>query len=615
MRKTYYKRICLSAAALCLILAAVCFAPLVGFATEASEQDTVHFINPTAITAVGDCLYVADNVEEGKTALLCFKVDGINTTLLWTTELNERINGLYGYTNGTKESEILYAVCGNKVMEIATSPDANNKPVTKKTYAVNGHDIVGFTKGRYNSGDVEFALTDRLLRYDSANDTFVNATQGVLPDTKGCVSLGDIVFYVYNNGGKFICGGYKSNSSFLDGSVEIATEPIGITVFGNSIAFFSKHSVMYVNTVTMENWTNNRPMQGNAIEYLVADTGDRTILDVAITGDVMFILNENINKIDVYSIADGTAAKTDNVIGSDVVEKEVPSSYDSFTLAHPNGYPANIVYKTTGKDSIEEIITDAKEYVILGYEGEENSHYYYVMIGDKFGWVKKSDNATSPATDNKITVINNNVSGSGLVETVGKFNSLNAVYVYELPLKNADYTTVTQTASSMKEVKLLQKFTEGEQIWYYVSYDDDKTGFVKEDVIGQIRNVAKTDDIKSMGDKKINSSLFAAVNLYATEDMSENSVVHDADGNVIKLYSGDWVTLVEEKGDVAFVMVLHSDGEKDFGWIESDRLINVHQITTNAIVGLVLLAVAIALATVLLIVYFKRKKIIKRNNG
>lgn len=602
-----------------LALIATCFVTSVAFAetdTPTEERDSVHFIAPTAMTVAGSHLFVADNIEDNKTALLCFKVnDDLSVDLVSTCEIDGVVSGLSNDGENT-----VYAIMGKSVTGITVQNGV--AALTNVIYDGFENNVVGFVKGNYNGSATLFALTNNLLRRNNTTGAFGNATNDNWIDTKGCIALGDIVFYVYNSAANngYYCSGYTSEGYILGNSLPI-TEPLGIVEYDGKVAFFSQHSILYVNDISMGYWTNNQEFQGNALETLISDTGDKTIADVAIkdNGDgnsTIFVLNEGINKIDVYTKQDNAYAVTDT-IGSDMVSKTVPTKYTSYTLARPNGYPANIVYKTSDEQtSIEKIYTDVaeyKEYIILSYEGEENSRYYYVMIGDKFGWVKKSGGEqTTPSTDPTLTVIDTQF-GDQTEETEAKFVSLNAVYVYDLPRESANQTTVTQSATARKTVKVLQKFVDGSKVWYLVRYDEEKTGFVKADAIGQFSTKPKDEPTSIEGDKKINSSLFAAVNLYVTKELTKGEESVDSDGNPVKLYSGDKVTVVRIEDKAAYVMILHSNGVKDFGWVEANRLIAPNQITTNAIVGLSLLGFAIVLAGTLVIVYLKRKKKIKAN--
>ena len=342
---------------------------------------------------------------------------------------------------------------------------------------------------------------------------------------------------------------------------------------------------------------------------------DKTISDAASAGDKLFLLNGD-HKIDIFakSAENETYVYADATIGSDVVSKNVPTEYTSFTLVKSKGYPTNIVYKTKEQTSVPELIDHADEYIVLGYEGDENSGYYYVLTGGKFGWVKKSQVTATVETDTKLQIADLKLD-NGQVGYVTKFNSLRAVTVRQLPYYDSPKTTFTQTASSMKEVKLLKRFTEttadSTYEWYWVEYDEGQRGFVERAALGNFRVKPTTEDIVPLGDRKINSTLFEAVTLYADKGMAETDVVYDEHENLIKLYSGDRVTVISEEDGASFIMRQRSDGTRDFGWIATDRLIGVHNITTNAIVGLSLLAFAVALTATLLVIFLKRKKRLK----
>ncbi len=586
-----------------------CFLPTAeAYAADApNTPDSIHFINPTAITVMGDRLYVADNIEDGKTALLYFDIGGNIPSLTRTYEWDGVITGLFS-DNDTE----LYAAMGATVAVLNVTED--KEPSVKVSYVFD-KTVKGFVKGIFNQAETYYALTDRLLRVRGENN-YLPTTQGILTNTKGCVALNGVVYYAHQDGTDYVCGGYDTNNAaFLEQTLSFNNEPKGLITYKNNVAFFTDHSIKYVNDITMGYWTNNQPLQGNALETLIDDTSNKTIADVALHGETLFILNDGINKIDMYTKGENGYGVT-YTIGSDIVNYTVPTAFTDYTLARSNGYPTNIVYKTNAKNSIEEIITNATEYIILGYDNDVNSHYYYVMTGDKFGWVKKSADNATPETDPKITVIDNRVGEEGYsYET--KFTSLNSVYIYDLPISSASQTQFTQTAENMKPVKVLQEFKEGEQIWYYISFDEGKTGFVKKESVGKFHIVRDETDteLETEGLRKINSSLFNAVSLYATPDLEEGETVADADGNVLKLYSGDKVDLISAENGVAFVMVQHTNGKCDFGYIEANRLIGVHDMTTNSIVGISLLAFAIVLAVILITVYFKRKKKIRANKN
>jgi len=441
-----------------------------------------------------------------------------------------------------------------------------------------------------------------------------------LKNAAGCLSYSNVetspFYYIHTKDSVTTCNRIYLNNNSQDTAFETKLHlngfaPKGLFDINGKVALYDDTSVCTLE----ESSANITALNTLTLNELYGT--DCKISDVSAYGDRIFILNTK-NQIDIFDKKDDAYDTVNySTIGSDTVDKAVPTAFTSFTLVRPKGYPANIVYKTNDEaTSIEKIYTEATEYdkyIILGYDGDTYSNYYYVMIGDKFGWVKKNNGAAAtPENDDKLTVINNRFSNE-LFDYETKFISLNSIYVYDLPLANSHKTAISQTASQMKTIKVLQYFNEGEQVWYYVSYDDNARGFVRSQDVGMFHISAKNEIVTTQGLKKINSSLFSAVNLYATAELSQQDKIADETGKEIKLYSGDRVTLIETEGNAAFVMVLHNDGAKDFGWVEASRLINVHQITTNTIVGLSLLAFAVALAAILLTVYFKRKKKIKAN--
>ena len=618
MKKTIYKRMRLGGILLCLALIAACLIPTAAFADDTTvPEDSVHFINPTAITVVDDCLYVADVVEDGKTALLCFDISGANPVLKYTYD---KIDGVVSGLSNNKQDAV-YLNMGNKVVELNVGGEG--LPAAGKTYNMpqTATSIIDVAYGKIPnlSDKTLYALTETVLYQFNESAQLFN-TQMVHPivDGKALLSLDEAPNYqlYYLSGAvkpvhrmNLSNGGQDSDFTEKKLTLTSGFTPLGTSRINGNVALYDNDSIYIIEETT--SLASTTPLL--TLNSLYAS--DCRISDVEAYGDRLFILNSK-NKIDVF---DKTEEAYNNqpttTIGSDIVDKTVPTEYTSFTLARPNGYPANIVYKTNADTSVADIITDAKEYVVLGYDGDEESHYYYVLVGDKFGWVKKSDGAATPKEDAKLTVVKNNPGGVVGFEGEAKFLPLATVWVYELPLSSANKIAVTQTATTMKTVNVLQEYKEGDNVWYYVSYDEGKTGFVLSSSVGKIRIKPSTnDETEIIGRRKINSSLFAPVDVYRESTLT-GELATDEHENEIKLYSGDRVTLIEIQDKAAFVMILRNDGSKDYGWVEASRLIEVHQITTNTTVGLSLLAAAVILATVLLVVYFKRKKRIKRNNG
>ncbi len=106
-----------------------CFLPTAeAYAADApNTPDSIHFINPTAITVMGDRLYVADNIEDGKTALLYFDIGGNIPSLTRTYEWDGVITGLFS-DNDTE----LYAAMGATVAVLNVTED--KEPSVKASY-------------------------------------------------------------------------------------------------------------------------------------------------------------------------------------------------------------------------------------------------------------------------------------------------------------------------------------------------------------------------------------------------------------------------------------------------------------------------------------------------
>ena len=335
----------------------------------------------------------------------------------------------------------------------------------------------------------------------------------------------------------------------------------------------------------------------------------------------IFLLN-SANEVEIYSYNTEKQQfeRQPATIGTDTItidgQLPTPVQFTGFTLASSKGYPTNIVYKTTdASTSISEIKTDyTGQFIILDFEGAEDLPFYYVLIGDKFGWVQKSDGVTLPQNDSRLTIVNTQISQD--VTYKAKFTSLNTVFIYPLPLSDIEPgDTFQQSIANPQEAKLLQKFTENHADgtvteWYRVEYGEGKTGFVSAGNVGQFHATgAPTSAEEVIGYKKINSSLFEAVKIYLTSDMEESEAICDEYGDVIKLYSGSQVVAVKEENNATFVEIRKNDGSTSYGWIPTDNLIGLHQITTNAIVGLSILGVALILTVVFVVLFVKRKKI------
>ena len=614
-------------ACICILTLIMIAAVVPGFAfaapAQGDSQSIIHFLNPTAVEVSGNFLFVADNIENNKTAILCFSVQNSAQTPLY--QYTYIIDNAHSVNLASKQGG-LYVLTTNGIIEFEI-PDGEEIKV-KQTFAPETYDNaqpVDFAYGVYNNNKSEYLLTTEAGNEFMKNNGSRNAPRfgsawplnGNSVEPLGLVTIDNFVYFLYESDGKTVCKGYNGTTQSVDKGVfndtlNLANHYTGLFDWGGDVALFSKNSIVYV--------------EENAQECTIAsllsyenDDG-ATIKDVSTKGNALYVLNDK-NKLDVFAGSPQNFALV-ATIGSDTVELAVPKAFTSFTLARSNGYPTNIVYKTAGDNSIDDIVTDADEYIILGYDGDDQSNYYYVLIDNsRFGWVKKSDNALSPAQDRRLTIIPTEVTPDYGMEYKTKFTSLNAVYIYDLPGESFTFKTFQQSADNRTDVTVLQRFTEQKedetQVWYYVEYGNQKYGFVKENAVGHFFISQINPEEAAIGPMKINATLFAAVTVYATPQMTDDALAYSPEGNVLKLYSGQLVNCVRistnDKGtEVALIQVNYGDGTVALGYVPFDRLIDKNSITTNLAVGLSLLAVAIVIAAILIIVFVKRRQKNKR---
>lgn len=585
---------------LCLVLAALCIVPTCAFAEPVDDtDDIIYFLNPKAIAVTADKLFVADNIENGKSVIVTFD-SGDKPVYRSTTELEGNIVNMSAKENG------LYVVLEDRVEEYAI--------VDNKLNSVGVNQVVGvlnFTEGASGTGTAQYyATAERISRIDG--DETYDVSIGGIENVADINFVNDFLYVLSGSeqmkllrwdGTKYGAPQNDVVNSKLDISESGARGLLTWMVNGEKVpAYFSKNAITYVDIAT-----------ASATPALIMSY-DGEVYDAVADDHNLYILN-GAHEVTVY--ANDNLSRT-AVIGTDTLPRAVPqiSEFTDYTLVKSVGYPANIVFKTSDvATSVPELIENADEYIVLGFDNERN--FYYVLVGDKFGWVKKSDGATSPEDDAKLQVIDTAVGGEHL-EYRTQFVSLNSVWVYPLPREAFKPTTpFTQSATDRADVVPLQRFTEqtenSETEWYYVRYDGDKLGFVKRENIGNFHIKADVDafpDVK--GDRKANGPLFGFVQLYDNnnpETMNSEHYACDEEGNVLHLGSGTRVTLIKEfDNGTASVQVAYGDGSTAFGYCYLSNLIGTGSLTTNAIFGLVAVTFAVALAVTLTVVFIKRRK-------
>lgn len=584
----------LSGIAIILTLILLTFCPF-ALAEGNSPDGNVHFIAPQSLIIDGDKLYVADVVEENKSVILCFDVSGepfdtFAPKYEFSYEVDDKVTSL-AVGNGC-----IFAVTDSAVSEFTY---ANTTLTLQKRYQISGVRDVAW--GKWNTNDTLYTLSANLYRYNQNSDDF----NGIIPVSNGKALLvqNDLVYYLHDNTVSRYDGAnadilsedkFNTTLSFVNDF-----EPIGICGADGAVLGVYDKNILY--KVVFAESEGVQKYDGKSAVFRLQQY---EIIDIATTANGLYLLNSN--KQIVYYTQNNGSYEPKITIGTDVVNITCPTvdEITSYTLVKPQGYPTNIIYRTNGDNSLSQVVTDyTGSYIIIHYSNE-NDAYYYVLIGDKFGWVKKADGTTSPTDANsKLQVLDNNVS-----DNLNYFVSGNSVYVYKLPINSEQYqTSFCQNFSNLTPAKILQKYEQSDGIWYYVEYGENLHGFVRQ---GAIDSVTAKNDNKTpiVEDVKVNSA-FKALTLHLTQDLDENELVYYPDGTVVKLYSGDRVSVVRYSQDntKAEIFVRQNDGTTYGGWVETQYLMDLHDLSTNVIVGLSVLGTALVLVVILLIC-FKRKK-------
>ncbi|MCM1289963.1 MAG: hypothetical protein NC132_04620 [Corallococcus sp.] len=594
--------------AICLICALPAPLALANDATAGASDSHVFLTNPVAIASVGNNVFIADNLESDHSVIFCFDVSEDTPIKTAEREFDKHVVNV-AELNG--ELAVIFAD------EIVVYPESSFLPsqnesddVYSNVYAVSGAVDVAYGTIKFGNGsslDTTSYISAEYAKYLGTSG-WIDVYSEKISAPKSVAYFDGYFYYAFDNGVQRYNGIADTNDKFNKNlSLNAGFVPTGIFTFNaddsQKLALFDGKNALLVEE-TYDGYTAAAALFEN----------NANIVDVCFAANKLFVLNDN-HRVEIFDqnpAAQETFVKTDKTIGTDTIVIDPPTDFTAFTLAKSLGYPTNIIYKTSNPETgITDIVTDCKnEFVILDFDGADEINYYYVMYGNKFGWIRKSAGATTPENDAKIEILNNDV-GTGGVKYTSKFTSLNAVYVYKLPMTDGERIVLHQTIDNPIEFTFLQKFTEvkaaGTTVWFYIEYGEEQRGFILDGTFGQISNKTEMNEGVPCKSKKINSSLFEAVKIYMTEDLAKGQEISDTDGNVIKLYSGAHVNAVEERNGATYVQVEYH-GQYRYGWIPTDNLIDVNRLTTNAIVGISLLAAAIALAITLIVVFTERRK-------
>lgn len=627
--KLYICAVLVAVVCLCLSFATVTAGSAAVANAETTESHDIYLIDPTAVATVGNYLYIADNVNGSQGVVMRFEIAANGQPTKDTTVLTtgKRIVGLSGSDIKITEADgtigTLYVIYESEAVLYDVAADGslseNTQTFTHITDATIGNKtLVDVAVGMRDGAATVYVLYTSSIEFYHHYYQIWQISTSEFTNAKSMFYCDDYMYYVYGTDTVSSCRRINK-AAYPD---KYYTAPASIAPTGG---FSFKAEADGATYPALYNSTEIEFMQTPATDKANFATlngnDDLTVLDIAAVTSTVFVLDSN-KQVRVYvKTTTENFKRTDIHVGSDTVSQSFPTDqtkFTAYTLARSKGYPTNIVYRTTDTATSIAKVEDKFDgtFIVLDYDGSTSCPYYYVLIGNKFGWIKKTSASDTPQTDDKITVLSSKVNDT--VDLKAKFSTLSNVYVYALPFGEASNFTYTQSANDMTEVDLLQTFKqttdEGVVTWYYISFDDKGTtrkGFVKQDDLGHF----SVDPKSTIGleveksNLKINATLFEAVTVYATADMTQGAELYNANG-IVKLYSGDRVFLVEksEDGRAAMICILHKDNAVDYGWIDANRLINVNSITANTIAGLSFLGGAIILGILLLVVFKIKKK-------
>ena len=564
------------------ILICLSVLPATAFASEAVSD--VYLFNPVSVACNENFLAVADIITDSQSLLHFFDVSTNQPTLKETLQVDGKI------VCATAANGDFYVALTDKVVKYTES---QGKFVQSETFEITN--VVAMTLR--GDGKLMYATSDGTIRLNGTQGSFAKYDKVVQLVATG--ETGTAWLYVSGGASNFRT---HNGVTMNDDEQNLVANETGMLLVDGKIVFYDLHSFYS---------TDEKPL-------FVAEE-NKTIVASCAIGQNVYVAQSD-KTISKWIISGEVAQKDASfAIGSDTVSAEIPqiSQFDSYTLATATGYPANVIYKTTGEGSVDEIINNAEkiEFVVLGYDGEDPS-YYYVYVNGKFGWIKKS--AETLVQDANLKVIDNSVSTDEVIYT-GKVMSARAVYVYYLPCaasqlddENLRKEIFVQSPETAVVVEIFSRYTatDGSE-WYFVGYGD-KTGFLQKNAVGTLKSHA-SENAEIVLDPtnpfmKVNASLHDSVNMYLTSDLDEEQLLCNENDEQIKLETGTRVNVIRYEQDAAYVQVVNSDNTQYFGWVAQTYLIDLNALTTNAIVGIVLMFAAIALLSVAFVLYHNKKR-------
>lgn len=541
----------------------------------------IHFVNPCDVFTYDSHVYVLDKVDDSNSILHRFDYSGAD-------RVSYSISGAYDKIY--IDNDVVYlltadrvswgTLSGNQYNQTGSFTDANTINAKDFTYSSLCGIICLGESSVYVIQDNERINT----RFD--NDTVVS-----------CVKQGTSLFVLTN---LIVREFVIRNSGISDAENDRVL---------SSIPSLSGKTLQKALTFTLGTATYNCvsdlnyvfELNGNTLFGLLPSNSTNSIKSFAVdainsTTLAVFEI-QNDNKLYRYTYTKNSESfvlsESDRfVIGSDTIVQAAPSvsSINSFVLATSTGYPTNYIYKI-GNDanSITEAVslTHDEIFVILNYDGSNTSKYYYVLYGDKFGYIEKAS-----GTDTKINSINTSVTSTA---------KSNAAHLYSFPTIQDQYKIIGLPRDT--DISIANIFEFNGETWYYVncSYQDTEyNGFVRATTVYNLTGGNYTANVIT---KRANPAIGQQVAMYADIAFVLPSI--DVEGNDIMLPVGTRVNVIKTENGISYVQV-EKDGNYYFGYVDDSLLIQ-HGMTNYLALGLSLLIVAAAL-TIYLIIMIKRRK-------
>lgn len=547
-----------------LLLCSLLGCTTVAYASTGDSVSDIHLVNPSSVAVIGDTLYIADNVTNSSSVILLFDISG--TTPLYTDmiEYDGNISQMRVYDN------TLYIIFADRYIAWNTTTNTN----TSYNTAIQDIAIM-----QYNNTTYTYTISNNTV-YRGTTDKW-QADSVVIIDTT--------MYLLYGNTTATITLVDSDGINEPNTAGYTATEYTYLTTDGKTLVSCSSSNVYIDNTLS---------------DITLSD------IDCVATHNNSILALHN-NQLTQYASSNNSYTEG-YTIGSDTVSIDAPTLDDitGYTLVVSTGYPTNIVYKTTGDNSISELIELSNEPVwVLSWYGSEVCNYYYVYTDNGFGWIKKG--ATTLSAESTLTTSDTSINGS--MSYTAKLISAYSVTIYSLPTTSYVRTTFTQSTTEPTTVTLLQQTTDSASTtWYYISYILNGTtqyGFVKSGDIGYIYSSGTTDNVVLDSDTpylKIDSTMQGDVYMYLTSELSAGTELVDSSDSTIVLAGNTRVSVITVGENSSYIQITTDSGTY-YGWVDNNCLISTSALTTSTIVGLVLLGVAILLIVATVTIVKKRK--------